>query len=263
MSDAAVMTRATAHATPQFYVWMSGICLAIAVLGFMPSYFVPLARGHFSGEPVVHIHGMILFAWVLLFFTQSLLVARGRVMAHRSWGMLGVSIATAMVFIIVTLVSLRISQASAPGQPPGTAFAVRAFEWPIISELLFFVPVFTWAIVTVRKPQTHKRLLLLATVSMLGAPIGRWFILLLAPPRGPVIPGQVSVPPVGVLIPPALVGDLLIVAAIIYDWRTRGRPHPAYLIGGAIMVLMQVTAVPVAESGAWQVVAAAIGHLAG
>jgi hypothetical protein len=263
MAEAAVMRFAQSTTSRQFYVWMSGICLAIAVLGFMPTYFVPVARGQFSGEPVVHIHGAILFAWVALFFTQSLLVARGKILAHRSWGMLGVSIATAMVFIIVTLVSLRIRQASAPGQPAGMAHDVRAFEWPIISELLYFVPVFVWAIVTIRRPEIHKRLLLLATISMMGAPIGRVFMTLLAPAPSAAAASVSQVPPVSVLVPPALIGDLLIVAAMIYDWRTRGRPHPVYVIGGGVALLLQLTASPVAASPSWQMVAAAIGHLAG
>ncbi len=260
MSGAVLTTRAKRDTSRQFYVWMSGTCLSIAVLGFVPTYFVPIAQGTFAAEPVVHVHGMILFAWVTMLFTQSLLVARGHVLAHRSWGMLGISIATAMVFITITIVSLRIAQSSAPGQPPELARAVRAFEWPIISELLFFTPVFVLAVVWVRRPETHKRLMLLATISMMGAPIGRWFRVFLAPPAAAQ---QDTVPPVFVLVPPSLVDNLLILVAIFYDWRTRGRPHPVYLAGGAALLLLELTAVPVAGTPAWQAVATAIGHLAG
>ena len=255
-------TRATRDASRRFYVWMSGICLAIAILGFVPTYFAPILQGTFAAEPVVHIHGMILFAWVSLLFAQSLLVARGHIIAHRTWGMLGVSIATAIVFITLAVVSLRIAQASGPGQPQAVAHAVRAFEWPIVSELLFFTSVFILAIVWLRRPETHKRLLLLATISFLGAPIGRWFRVFLAPASPPGA-SDVAVPPVSVLVGPSLVGNLLIVVAIVHDWRTRGRPHPVYLIGGAALLLLELTAVPVSETRVWQAVATAIGHLAG
>jgi hypothetical protein len=264
MSDAVMGTRVRAQR--RFYVWMAASCLAIAVLGFMPTYFVPLAHGTFRAEPIVHLHGVILFSWVVYFFTQSWLVAQGRTPSHRSWGLLGVSIITAMTFIVTAVVSMRIAQAQLPGQPAGVAHAVRAFAWISISTILFIVPVFILAVVKLRDTETHKRLIVLLTISMLGAPIARWFFTF--GPHGPApvaVPGLplAFAPPISVTIAPALVGDLLLVAALVYDWRSRGRPHPVYVVGGAIMLLLQLTVTPVAESGAWQAVAQAIGHLAG
>ncbi|HWW25849.1 MAG TPA: hypothetical protein VNZ85_08150, partial [Caulobacter sp.] len=80
------------------------------------------------------------------------------------------------------------------------------------------------------------------------------------PPAG--LPA-VFAPPVFVAVPPALIGDILLLVAMWVDWRTRGRPHPVYLIGGAIMVVLHLTQVQVAESPAWQAVAAAIGRIIG
>ena len=34
------------------------------------------------------------------------------------------------------------------------------------------------------------------------------------------------------IIVPALLADSLLIAALVYDWRTRGRPHKVYVIGG-------------------------------
>ena len=50
---------------------------------------------------------------------------------------------------------------------------------------------------------------------------------------------------------------------MIYDYRTRGRPHRVYVIGGACLLLLQITSEPVAHTAAWQSAATAIGHLAG
>ena len=260
-----IAMRAGARDTRRFYMLMAASCLAIAVLGFMPTYFVPMARGTFRTEPVVHLHGLILFSWVVFFFTQTWLVAQGKVLAHRTWGMLGIAIITAMTFIITAVVSMRVAQAEMPGQPAALAHAVRAFGWVSISGLLFIVPAFILAIVKLKDTQTHKRLILLLTISMLGAPIARWFLTFLAPPPPPPIPGLpvINLPPVSVTIAPALVGDLLLLVAIAYDWRAFGRVHPVYWIGGAILLLLQLTVVPVSESAAWQAIAHAIGHLAG
>jgi len=240
---------------------MAATCLAIAVLGFMPTYFVPISRGAFKAEPVVHIHGLVLFSWVIFFFIQSWLVAQKRVLDHRTWGVLGIAIVTAMVFIVTTIVSLRIAQVSTPGQSADLVRAVRAFEWVNMVELMFIVTVFTLAIVEIRRPEVHKRLLLLMTISMMGAPIARWFQVLLAPPPG--ADAGFPVPPVFVAVPPALLGDLLVVVAMVYDWRTGRRPHPVYLIGGGVMVAMQLTAIPISDTAIWQTAAAALGHLAG
>jgi hypothetical protein len=262
MSGIAGQVGSPVAAMRQFYVWMAGTCFIIAVLGFMPSYFFPMARGTFSAEPVVHIHGLILFSWVSMFFSQSLLVARGNVLAHREWGLLGVSLMTAVVFITLTVISLRIAQVLVPGTPLALAHDVIAFEYPVFIAVVYLAVVFTLSVVTIRRPQVHKRLLLLATISMLGAPIGRWFTLLFAPPADPAST-QISVPPVFVLIPPSLVADLLIVVAMAYDWRMRGSPHRVYLIGGGILLFLQLTAVPASNTAVWQAVAHGLGHLAG
>ena len=84
--------------------------------------------------------------------------------------------------------------------------------------MLFFAVVLALAIAMVRRPEIHKRLMLLASISLLDAAVARWFLTFLAPP-GP--PGP---PPVPVTIPPAFVAYLLLVVAIVHDWRT---PRPS------------------------------------
>jgi hypothetical protein len=39
---------------------------------------------------------------------------------------------------------------------------------------------------------------------------------------------------------------------MIFDWRTRGRPHRVYVIGGAIYVAMKLLSLPVSMSAPWQ-----------
>jgi hypothetical protein len=232
-----------------FYAWMAATCMAIAVIGFVPTYFVPLVQGRFVGPHLVHIHGLIFFAWTALFCVQTWLVASGGVLAHRNWGMLGIALASAMFFITMTTMIFRLQQAEAAG----VGAAARDFAYVTFSGIIFFAVLFTLAIVHVKNGDVHKRLMLLATISLLDAPIARWFLVALAPPPDPSAPLQV--PPVFVSVPPAVVSDLLVVAAIVFDWRMRGRPHPVYLIGGAALVLMQLSRVPIAATPAWDAVA--------
>jgi hypothetical protein len=48
------------------------------------------------------------------------------------------------------------------------------------------------------------------------------------------------------------VTDLLIVAAMIHDRRTRGRVHRAYWIAGAVVLAVQVLRVPLGTTSGWQ-----------
>lgn len=50
---------------------------------------------------------------------------------------------------------------------------------------------------------------------------------------------------------------------MVHDWRTRGRPHPVYVYGGAILLAQQVLTVLFASTAAWMVIARAFEALAG
>jgi hypothetical protein len=122
----------------------------------------------------------------------------------------------------------------------GIAFAIVP-----LSGILFFAVVFALAIANIRTPETHKRLMLLAGISLLDAAVARWFLTFLAPP-GP--PGP---PPVPVTIPPAFVAYLLLVVAIVHDWRTRGRVQPVYVYGGIALIAVKLLNWPISMTPMW------------
>lgn len=242
---------ATSHAR-YFYFYMALSCIAVAFLGFAPTYWLPLASRSFSSTPVVHFHGMLFFAWTLYFAYQTWLAASGKTARHRSLGMIGVSLATAMTIFgfLVSVYSMK--HAAAIGQTDqGIAFAIVP-----MSGILFFAVVFILAIAATRRPETHKRLMLLAGISLLDAAVARWFLTFLAPP------GAVGPPPVEVTIVPALVACLLLVVAMIFDWRTQERPHPVYVWGGAALVAIKVLNWPISTTAAWHAFAGGILALA-
>jgi hypothetical protein len=156
--------------------------------------------------------------------------------------MIGVSFATAMT-IFGTLVAINaMKEAAAIGmRNEGIAFSIVP-----LSGIAFFAAAFTVAVVYVRKADVHKRLMMLAAISILDAAIARWFLTFLAPP------GAVGPPPVAVAIPPAIVAYLLVVVAMVFDWRTRGRPHPVYVIGGTLLLALKLLNLPISMSQTWQ-----------
>jgi hypothetical protein len=239
---------AVASPAQYFYFNMALACMATAFIGFAPTYWLPLARGSFSAAPLVHFHGLLFFAWTLYFAFQTWLAASGQTARHRTLGMIGVSLATAMI-IFGFLVAVNVMKRSAAiGQSDeGIAFSIVP-----LSGIAFFAVVFVLAIAANRRPETHKRLMLLAAISLLDAAVARWFLTFLAPP-GPLGP-----PPVPVTIAPALVAYLLLVVAIVHDWRTRGRPHPVYVYGGLALVAVKFLNWPISATPAWHAFAGGI-----
>jgi hypothetical protein len=236
-----------------FYVWMAGIFVLIAFGGFIPTYWARLAAGTFKGAPILHIHGMLFFTWTLLFLAQTTLVATGRTPRHRNWGMAGISIATAMGFTVVLAAINSIKMAEAMGMGD----VARRFTIVSLSGLVMFAVFLALAIANNHRAEIHKRFMLLAMIPLMHAATARVFMLLFAPAdaKGP--------PPVFVAIPPGLFVDLLIVAAMVHDWRTRGRPHRVYVIGGGILLAVQLLSVPISTTPAWMTIAKFVESLAG
>jgi hypothetical protein len=236
-----------------FYVWMAGIFVLIGFGGFIPTYWAKLLTGSFPGAPIHHVHATLFFAWTVFFFVQTALVASGRISDHRAWGLAGISLATAMAFTVVLLAihSIKAAETIDMGDQ------ARRFSIVSLSALVLFATLFTLAIIKSRRSEVHKRLMLLAMIPLMHAAMARVFLTFFAPP------GAVGPPPVFVSVPPAICVDLLIVAALIYDWRTRGRPHPVYLIGGSAILAVQMLCVPLSATAAWMSIATHVEALAG
>jgi hypothetical protein len=239
---------AVASSARYFYFNMALACAAVAFLGFAPSYFVPLASGKFSAPAIIHLHGMVFFAWSIFFVFQAWLASSGQVMRHRSVGLIGVSLATAMTIFGVLAAIASMKRAAAIGQ----ADAGIAFSIVPLTGIAAFAVIFALGVAAVRNPEAHKRLMLLAGISVLDAAVARWFLTFLAPP-GPAGP-----PPVAVTIPPAFVAYLLLVVAMVHDWRTRGRPHPVYVIGGIALIAVKLLNLPISETQAWHAFAGSL-----
>lgn len=247
---AGVLERARAE---YFYVYMALTCLVVAFLGFAPTYWVPVVEGTFRANPIVHVHGLVFSAWTIFFVYQTWLAASGRLVRHRAVGMIGVSFATAMT-IFGTLAAINQMKSAAA---LGLADAGEAFALVPLGSIVFFAVVVAFAIGNVRRPEWHKRLMLVATISILDAAVARWFMVFLAPP-GP--PGP---PPVTVDVPPALLVCTLLIVGIVHDWRQRGRPHPAYLVGGGTLLALKWLQLPLSTTAAWHTVAGGVLALAG
>ena len=98
-----------------FYVWMAAAFVLVAFGGFTPTYWAPMAAGTFAAPPIIHLHGMLMFTWVCFYFVQTFLVATGRTLDHRNWGLAGIALFTAILCVILVGTSVVIKQNVARG----------------------------------------------------------------------------------------------------------------------------------------------------
>ena len=236
-----------------FYLWMAGAYALVAFGGFIPTFWARVASGTFHAPPIVYIHGALLFTWTCFYFAQTALITARRTMDHRAWGLAGIALFSILMCTILVTEMAVIKRDGALGMGDGARrfAAVTLCAWPLMAAL------FTMAIVNIRRPDVHKRFMMLLMIGMMTPAIARVFLTLFAPP------GVAGPPPPFVSVPPALAADLLLVVAMVYDWRTRGRPHPVYVYGGLLLLAQQVLTVPFAATATWMSIVKSFESLAG
>ena len=221
--------------------------LALTVLiGFGPTYYLkafgqtPMAT--LSGGPMtllVHAHGALFTAWVLLFIVQTALVARHNVPLHRRMGVAGGVLAALMV-IVGTLTALKMAErGSAPGGQDPLSFLMIP-----LSDMLLFGGFVAAALRLRANREAHKRLMLLAYVCIIVAAVARF-------------PGVLPLGPLAFFG----LAFLFILAGAVYDMATRRRVHPVYLWGGALLVISVPLRLAISGTEAWKAFAQSLVRL--
>lgn len=240
-----------------FYLWLALACAAVAIGGFMGTYWLQLPRGTFRGPALLHIHGALCTAWVLFLITQSSLVTRGKVRNHRDWGLFGISLAS-----VLTVVAVAVAITAMNDRVGQYGNAARSFLIVPFSAIGLFAGFTAAAIANVKRPDWHRRLMIIGTVGLIQAAAARVFFLL-ATGGGPGMrPGMLPPPPVSVAAMPAFVLELILVAGMIRDWRVERRIHPAWIVGVAVITALEIIRVPISTSAGWLAFADWAGRIA-
>lgn len=242
----------------QFYVTMAYVCAFVAIAGFIPTYWAPVASQTFGGAPILHVHGLLFSAWPVLFITQARLAVAGRFEHHRAMGFAGISLATAMSFAGVAVVIHSLDAGISAGFEP----QIRAFAIVPLSIVVSFAALVAGAMANVRRPEVHMRLMLAASITVLPPAIARILFLLLAP-EGTAAPGQGAPPTVVFALAPSFLANSLLIIAMIHDWRKRGRVHSAYVTAGVFLVVVQIARIPFSASTTWHAITSWLLRLGG
>ncbi|MFN8586483.1 MAG: hypothetical protein U0704_01685 [Candidatus Eisenbacteria bacterium] len=218
--------------------------LVVALVGFSTTFFVPLSRGSFTALPFVYFHAACLFGWLALLIAQAALVQVRNVSLHRRLGWLGVALVAGIVVsgVVVGAFASRRDLASGATWPYGAYVN-------IVIEMLTFGTLAGSALALRRRPEFHKRLLVLATISALGPAWFRFRHFM------PFVPNPI--------VSFSLVADSVWLAVMLREWRVLGRVHPVYLWAGGAMFAVHLTELAAADSRLWLDLGRALLGLAG
>ncbi len=254
MSDpigVAVSVRAEARKAPAgdrwFMVGVTGLVIVLTAIGFLPSLVAPTSRTvPLPLTWLVMAHAVIAAAFLLVFLVQTVLVATRRTAVHRRLGVLGLLLA--VMFTVIGAFSAvaetrRGFDLSGDLVARGTSHEPAIVLAPVIAVLMFAVLVGAAAIYR-RRPQIHKRLMMLALVGTLAPAgvahiVGHWSAL---QPHA---------------LPISIAGNFcLLCLSPAYERWTRGRVHPVSLWGGVgIFVFLNIFFGLVVPSASWHALA--------
>jgi hypothetical protein len=206
----------------------------ITLVGFAQTYYLKFLFGTPQLRLLLHIHGLVMTAWIVLFFVQVRLVAVHRTDLHQRLGVAGAVLA-GLVLVIGTMVALsqghlHLIANDEPIEPPLVLLPVT------LGILLLFGTFVTAAILLRRRPDYHKRLMTLACLSILPPGIDRLPLHFILYAERLTLFG---------------LNDVCIAVCIAYDTFKNRRFHPVWVWGSALIVSLQILTLIVRNTSTW------------
>lgn len=225
----------------RFYVAIALVAIAAVAIGFSTTYFLPLAGGTFGGPPVAHVHGLLFMAWVALLLLQPLLVRARQTRLHRKLGWIALPLALAMAASGLGVGVFAVTRDLGSGG--GDAAYSQLIG--VVAAMSFFVAYLAIALAFRKRPDWHKRMMVVSTIAILWPAWFRFRHLLPFVPWPDLVFG-------------VIVSDSLILIAMLRDRVKFGRVHPAYLIFGLLLIAEHVAEIIFYDSPAWRTAARSI-----
>lgn len=216
----------------RFHVGIATALLSTALAGFAPTYFLKTVTHAPPLSPLAHVHGAAFTAWLVLLLVQSALVVRRRIAWHRRLGVFGALLAASMVplGVLMAIDAARHGRA-APG------FTPQEFMIFPLGQILLFGVFVTIAVLRRSCSAIHRRFMLLASITLMTPAIARL----------PLVE-QRPLPALGLTL-------CFVFAGMIHDRRSRGRIHPAYFVGGAVLLMSGPARFVIGHTEIWRSIA--------
>ncbi len=214
-----------------FFSGMAVLLCVCVFIGFSPTYYQAGMMRAPLPSPILHIHGAIFTLWMVLFVVQVALISARRVRWHRSLGTVAFCLPPLMIVLGVMAAINALHRGTRIGPlDPAVSLAI-----PLIGIAGFTIVIFaSWR--ARRRPDAHKRLILIATTGLVGAAFGRfpWDRVGLPPAAG-------AATGIGIL--------LLILTA--YELLTLHRIHRSTMWAAPLVFFTVMLAVPIGMTRAW------------
>lgn len=237
------------------WVFMAALLLVIVLAGFIPSSIQRIQAIQAQRSPpfpwFLHIHAVAMGSWMLLLLAQTLLIGTGRKRWHMSLGAVSVVAAPLVFVMMVVLASGRwaevlagrvpsrldpaLAEAPLAAMSSGLAFVLAVQGRAVVLFSIFFV----WAYrARHARPDTHKRMMLLATWAMIDAGIARI-------PGSYELGAALGFKTIGLTARDDIPHFWMLAAlapALVYDLVRRGRIHYSFVSGIGMFLLFAVAA---------------------
>ena len=225
------VSRATPSARrhPVFFPAMSSLLIVLVFLGFAPTYYLrPVAAGPIPGY--LHVHGAAMTMWFLLLLVQTALIATGRRALHRRLGIAGACVAVVIVALNPLVVAWSVPHLLAGNGSTELTALIVVGDLLVVATFLVLVGL---AVRWRRYPETHSRMLLLASLAVSGPALGRFSISLTGTP----LPGLIALMALPLLV-------------VVHDRVMMKRVHPASAWGAAAIIGTLVISIAIANTPA-------------
>ncbi|MGH9740812.1 MAG: hypothetical protein ACRD51_00515 [Candidatus Acidiferrum sp.] len=222
--------RSDAHILRSGYIWAALAFAGIALTGFARTYYLRPLFGRPPLPLLLHVHGVIMSAWCILFFTQAYLVAAQRIDLHRRLGVFGGALAVLVVAMGAYVTVLATQREVQQG-------IIGPFHYLLginMANLLAFAILVAAGLMLRRKPEFHKRLMLLATVAILAPAVAR--ITLLFTHNG---------------LAQFLSFYLCVLVCVVVDTLRHRRMHPAIAWGALLIIISFQASYSLVQTKAW------------
>jgi len=211
----------------------------VILMGFVPDVIHKFRKQGFDYPLAVHVHAAVYLSWLVFLTVQMVLIGRGRAALHRRLGIIGAALA--VLVVLMGLVATYVVE----NRMLGTPRADPAFISTLLVDVLNFAALATAALMLRRDAAAHKRLMLLATMSLLQAAFIRWWGAAMFATFGKGFLGGWMADYLGV--------SLLVLSLGVYDLMTRRRLLPAYVLGVIWILTWQFIAKWLYVSPWWKV----------
>ena len=232
------MTTSIAAARPsetflnrRFYFAMAVLAAAIVTYGFSRTIDEGLIHPNFVVPAILYAHVALFVGWLLLLLVQTGLAQIRQVKLHRTIGLssIGFGAALPVVGVWVAIVMARIE--AQQGDPQAGPFLIVPF-----ADMLFFAVLFGLGVRYRKKIGTHRRLMLMAALSLTGAAFGR-FPTFIVPHGGWYY----------------LAVDVMVFLGVARDLLVQRSVHRVYLIALPLMMAGQIVTIWIRYSHWWAV----------